>query len=68
MIEVQVQDYYINLFDVIKVWLYSDFLLIEIGQFELNCNVDNFFVENEQVVFVLSNLVLGIGVLLDCML
>ena len=68
MTEAQAQDYYINPFDVTKVWLHSDFPLIEIGQLELNRNVDNFFAENEQAAFAPSNLVPGIGASPDRML
>ena len=68
MTETQAQDYYINPFDVTKVWPHSDFPLIEIGQLELNRNVDNFFAENEQAAFAPSNLVLGIGASPDRML
>lgn len=68
MTEEQAQDYYINPFDVTKVWPHSDFPLIEIGQLELNRNVDNFFAENEQAAFAPSNLVPGIGASPDRML
>ena len=68
MTETQAQDYYINPFDVTKVWPHSDFPLIEIGQLELNRNVDNFFAENEQAAFAPSNLVPGIGASPDRML
>ena len=68
MTEAQAQDYYINPFDVTKVWPHSDFPLIEIGQLELNRNVDNFFAENEQAAFAPSNLVPGIGASPDRML
>ncbi|TPV57246.1 catalase [Aestuariibacter sp. GS-14] len=68
MTEAQARDYYINPFDVTKVWPHSDFPLIEIGQLELNRNVDNFFAENEQAAFAPSNLVPGIGASPDRML
>ncbi|MEC7826519.1 MAG: catalase [Pseudomonadota bacterium] len=68
MTEAQAQDYYINPFDVTKVWPHSDFPLIEIGQLELYRNVDNFFAENEQAAFAPSNLVPGIGASPDRML
>lgn len=68
MFELEVEIYCIYLFDLIKVWLKSDYLLIEVGQFELNCNLVNWYQDVEQLVFVLSNLVLGIGLLLDKML
>ena len=34
----------INPFDLTKVWPHADFPLIEVGQLELNRNVDNYFV------------------------
>ena len=52
----------INPFDLTKVWPHKDFPLIEIGELELNRNVDNFFAENEQSAFSPSNLVPGVGV------
>lgn len=67
MFEKEVVIYCYNLFDLIKVWFYGDYLLIEVGFFELNCNLDNYFVEVEQVVFMLVNVVFGIGFLLDKM-
>ncbi len=57
-----------NPFDLTKVWPHKDFPLIEIGQLELNKNVDNFFLEVEQSAFSPSNLVPGIGVSPDKML
>jgi len=60
--------YKINPFDLTKVWPHKDYPLIEIGQFELNKNVDNYFMEVEQAAFSPSNLVPGIGVSPDKML
>lgn len=54
-----------DLLDVIKIWL--GIFECKIGQMVLNCNVDNFFQEIEQVVMVLLNLVLGIEFFEDCL-
>lgn len=62
MTEEQAKNYAINPFDLTKVWPHKDFPLIEIGELELNRNVDNFFAENEQSAFSPSNLVPGVGV------
>lgn len=68
MTEQQAKTYKINPFDLTKVWSHADFPLIEIGQLELNKNVDNYFVEVEQAAFSPSNLVPGISVSPDKML
>lgn len=60
--------YKINPFDLTKVWPHKDFPLIEIGKFELNKNVENYFMEVEQVALSPSNLVPGVGVSPDKML
>jgi len=68
MTEAEARDYSINPFDLTKVWPHADFPLIEIGQLELNRNVDNYFAETEQAAFSPSNLVPGIGASPDKML
>lgn len=68
MEEAEAKTYAINPFDVTKVWPHSDFPLIEVGQLELNKNVDNYFAETEQAAFAPSNLVPGIGASPDRML
>lgn len=55
-------------FDLTKVWPKGDYPLIEVGEFELNKNPENFFADVEQVAFAPSNLVPGIGVSPDKML
>ncbi|HRP73180.1 MAG TPA: catalase, partial [Luteimonas sp.] len=55
-------------FDLTKVWPKGDYPLIEVGEFELNKNSENFFADVEQVAFAPSNLVPGIGVSPDKML
>ena len=55
-------------FDLTKVWPHGDYPLIEVGEFELNKNPENFFADVEQSAFAPSNLVPGIGVSPDRML
>lgn len=55
-------------FDLTKVWPKGDYPLIEVGEFELNRNPDNYFLDVEQVAFAPSNLVPGISVSPDKML
>ena len=55
-------------FDLTKVWPHADYPLIEVGEFELNKNPENFFADVEQSAFAPSNLVPGIGVSPDKML
>ncbi len=68
MAEEQAKECRINPFDLTKIWSHADFPLIEFGQLELNCNVDNYFAETEQSCFAPSNLVPGIGISPDKML
>lgn len=68
MTEAEAREYKINPFDLTKIWPHADFPLIEIGQLELNRNVDNYFAETEQAAFAPSNLVPGIGASPDKML
>ncbi|MCX4187257.1 catalase [Methylophaga sp. OBS4] len=68
MTEQEARDYKINPFDLTKVWPHKDFPLIEVGQLELNRNVQNYFAETEQAAFAPSNLVPGIGASPDKML
>lgn len=58
----------LNPFDLTKVWPHHDFPLIEIGSFELNQNVQNYFMEVEQAAFSPGNLIPGIGISPDKML
>jgi catalase len=68
MTQEQAKNYSINPFDLTKVWPHKDFPLIEIGQLELNKNVDNYFAEVEQAAFSPGNLVPGISISPDKML
>lgn len=55
-------------FDLTKVWPKKDYPLIEVGEFELNRNPENFHADVEQSAFAPSNLVPGISVSPDKML
>ena len=55
-------------FDLTKVWPKGDYPLIEVGEFELNKNPENFFLDVEQSAFAPSNIVPGISVSPDRML
>ncbi len=68
MTEVEAREYSINPFDLTKVWPHEDFPLTDVGELELNRNVENYFAETEQACFAPSNLVPGIGVSPDKML
>lgn len=57
-----------NPFDLTKVWPHGDYPLIEVGEFELNRNPENYFAEVEQAAFSPSNVVPGIGFSPDKML
>lgn len=57
-----------NPFDLTKVWYKGDFPLIEVGEFELNRNPDNYFAEVEQAAFTPANVVPGISFSPDKML
>src|SRR3546814_12824077 len=55
-------------FDLTKVWPKGDYPLIEVGEFELYKNPENFFADVEQAAFAPGNLVPGIGPSPDKML
>ncbi|MBL0021810.1 MAG: catalase [Sphingomonadales bacterium] len=55
-------------FDLTKIWPKADYPLIEVGEFELNRNPENFFIDVEQSAFAPSNLVPGSSVSPDKML
>ena len=57
-----------NPFDLTKVWYHKDYPLIEVGQFELNRNPENYFAEVEQSAFNPATVVPGIGFSPDKML
>jgi catalase len=68
MPEAEADTYRFHPFDLTKVWYKADYPLIEVGEFELNRNPENFFMDVEQSAFAPSNLVPGIGVSPDRML
>lgn len=68
MTEEQANNMPYNPFDLTKVWYKKDFPLIEVGEFELNKNPENYFAEVEQAAFAPSNIVPGIGFSPDKML
>ncbi|MDO5301027.1 MAG: catalase [Tissierellia bacterium] len=57
-----------NPFDLTKMWLKKDFPLIEVGEFELNRNPENYFADVEQAAFNPAHVVPGIGFSPDRML
>jgi len=68
MPEADAEKYRLHPFDLTKVWYKADYPLIEVGEFELNRNPENFFLDVEQSAFSPANLVPGIGVSPDRML
>jgi catalase len=66
--EEQARNFPLNPFDLTKVWPYELAPLQEVGRFELNRNVSNYFAETEQAAFAPSNFVPGIGSSPDKML
>lgn len=68
MPEKDAETYKINPFDLTKIWPHNDYPLQEIGQLELNQNVNNYFAETEQSTFSPANLVPGLGASPDKML
>lgn len=68
MTEDQANNMPYNPFDLTKVWYKKDFPLIEVGEWELNRNPDNYFAEVEQAAFTPANVVPGISFSPDKML
>ena len=68
MTEDEAQRCLFNPFDLTKIWPKGDYPLIEVGEFELNRNPDNFFQDVEQAAFSPANVVPGIGFSPDRML
>src|SRR5690554_5019 len=62
------KDYRFNPFDLTKVWPHGDYPLIDVGEFELNRNPENYFADVEQAAFNPANVVPGIGFSPDRML
>ena len=68
MPESDAANYRFHPFDLTKVWLHSDYPLIEVGVLELNRNPDNYFADVEQAAFNPANVVPGISFSHDRML
>lgn len=68
MPESDAASYKFHPFDLTKVWLHSDYPLIEVGELELNRNPENYFAEVEQAAFNPANIVPGVGFSPDKML
>jgi catalase len=68
MPEADAASYRFHPFDLTKVWSKRDYPLIEVGEFELNRNPDNYFADVEQAALTPANLVPGISVSPDKML
>ena len=68
MTEEQAANMPYNPFDLTKVWYKKDFPLIEVGEWELNRNPDNYFAEVEQLAVTPANVVPGISFSPDKML
>ncbi|MCK9541910.1 MAG: catalase [Novosphingobium sp.] len=68
MPEAEAESYRFHPFDLTKVWYKADYPLIEVGEFELNRNPENFFADVEQSAFAPSTVPPGIGFSPDKML
>src|SRR5699024_7455075 len=68
MTEEQARKHKDNPFDLTKVWSKKEYPLIEVGEFELNRNPDNYFADVEQAAFTPANVVPGISFSPDRML
>ena len=68
MTEKEASESPINPFDLTKIWSKRDYPPIEVGEFELNRNPENYFSEVEQAAFNPGNVVPGISFSPDKML
>ncbi len=68
MPEAEADNYRFHPFDLTKVWSKKDYPLIEVGEFELNRNAENYFADVEQAAFTPANLIPGISFSPDRML
>ncbi|MBM7824261.1 catalase [Arcanobacterium pluranimalium] len=64
----EAKTYHINPFDLTKTWSHHDYPLIDVGEFELNENPENYHAQIEQAAFAPSNFVPGTGFSPDKML
>jgi catalase len=68
MPESDAASYRFHPFDLTKVWSHQDYPLIEVGEWELDRNPDNYFADVEQAAFTPANVVPGISFSPDKML
>lgn len=68
MPEADADTYKYHPFDLTKVWSKKDYPLIEVGEWELNRNAENYFADVEQAAFSPANVVPGISFSPDRML
>jgi catalase len=68
MPEADAATYAINPFDLTKVWPFSDYPRIEVGEIVLDRNPENYFADVEQAAFAPSAVVPGLGFSPDRML
>jgi catalase len=68
MPEADAESYKYHPFDLTKVWSKKDYPLIEVGEWELNRNPENYFADVEQAAFTPANVVPGISFSPDRML
>jgi catalase len=68
MPEADAETYKYHPFDLTKVWSKKDYPLIEVGEWELNRNAENYFADVEQAAFSPANVVPGISFSPDRML
>ena len=68
MTEEQARNHKDNPFDLTKVWYKDEYPLIEVGEFELNRNPENYFQDVEQAAFAPTNIIPGLDFSPDKML
>ncbi|WP_199785555.1 catalase [Streptomyces sp. Tu 6176] len=68
MPEAEAEHYRFHPFDLTKVWSKQDYPLIEVGEWQLDRNPENYFADVEQAAFTPANVVPGIGFSPDRML
>ena len=68
MPEADADTYKYHPFDLTKVWSKKDYPLIEVGEWELNRNAENYYADVEQSAFTPANVVPGISFSPDRML
>ena len=68
MPEADAENYKYHPFDLTKVWSKEDYPLIEVGEWELNRNPENYHADVEQAAFAPANVVPGISFSPDRML